>query len=684
MTKQSTFNPDEVFPIWQSAKGKEILAKAPTEISIPPQFAGRTLEDLTLDDLLEVIELSPTSGIRISFSGKANARGLGRAVRPRVTTVVAKYGVGTPEERAVNRVIEGDNLQAMATLYRERGQVDLIVTDPPYNTGRDFRYNDRWEEDPNDPGMGEFVSDDDGAKHTKWMRFMWPRLQMMKSMLKPGGVLAICIDHRELFRLGQMLDELFDERNRLAIINWEKSYAPKNDSKHISTATEYVLVYAREIDKVKTELLDRTQSMDARYGNPDGDPKGLWQSDNSGAAGADTHPGMVYGIQNPFTGEILYPPESAHWRSERSKIKAWLEEWGGLFESRDLDDGAPTSALVIKGIPVPTPADHPLLLKAQKHAVKVRDTKVWPQLFFLKDGIGRPRLKRYLEQVKKGIVPMTYWASDDFLFPEELGSISWEHEQSGHSQSGINELDAIVGKGHGFETVKPMKLISKIIQLWCPSDGVVMDPFAGSGTTGHAVLELNQIAEANRRFVLVEQGRPENGDSYARTLLANRLRRVITGDWSVGKRAPLGSGFTFITLGKKVDAPVLLQMERDELVDTVISSHFDASRQLGDQLIRIEDKKKPYRYLVGRNADNEGFFLVWDGPGTNTDFTEDVYEACAAEAASANLKTAPYNVYARLYLYQTEGVRFLQIPDRILADFGLNVRSEPFTEKEDE
>ena len=108
--------------------------------------------------------------------------------------------------RAHNLLIEGDNLQSMVTLYKERGRVDLIITDPPYNTGQQFRYNDKWDADPNDPGIGEFVSAEDGARRTKWMRFMWPRLQLMKSMLRLGGVLAICIDHRELFRLGQMLD----------------------------------------------------------------------------------------------------------------------------------------------------------------------------------------------------------------------------------------------------------------------------------------------------------------------------------------------------------------------------------------------------------------------------------------------------------------------------------------------
>ncbi len=192
------------------------------------------LDDLSRDELIELLEARGEGGIHIDFSGKDNARKLARRVRPRVARTIKKYSVGSDADQARNLLIEGDNLQAMATLFRERRQVDLILTDPPYNTGNDWRYNDRWEEDPNDPGLGDWVSADDGARHTKWMRFMWPRLQMMKSMLKPGGVLAICIDHRELFRLGQMLDELFKEENRLAIINWQKATALKNDNRYCS------------------------------------------------------------------------------------------------------------------------------------------------------------------------------------------------------------------------------------------------------------------------------------------------------------------------------------------------------------------------------------------------------------------------------------------------------------------
>lgn len=123
-------------------------------------------------------------------------------MKPRSQRIEKKLCVGSEIQQSENVLLEGENLQALVSLYKYRGQVDLVLTDPPYNTGLDFRYNDRWDEDPNDPDLGKLVPADDGSRHSKWLRFMTPRLWMMKEMLRPGGVLAICIDHRELFRLG--------------------------------------------------------------------------------------------------------------------------------------------------------------------------------------------------------------------------------------------------------------------------------------------------------------------------------------------------------------------------------------------------------------------------------------------------------------------------------------------------
>lgn len=643
---------------------------------------GRPLTELTRDELLELVE-AQQAGIRIQFPGKDVARQLARRVRPRVSRTIAKYSIGDAEEQARNLIIEGDNLQAMVSLYRYRGQADLILADPPYNTGLDWRYNDRWDTDPNDPGLGDWVGPDDVGRHTKWMKFMYPRLQMMRAMLKPTGVLAICIDHRELFRLGQMLDELFGEANRLAVINWEKMAGAKNHDKGVSTATEYVLVYAKNVEQASTRKVERSEVTASGYRNVDNDPRGPWAPSDSTLMGAATHPGQVYAIQNPFTGRLHYPQEGRCWRNERAKMKAAAEEWGVEYEDVDLGDGL-RPALVIKGCANPRNPDmrrDPFLQDARRKAVERRDAGAWPRYFWRSDrrrqpGEGELRYKTYEDEVREGVVPTTFWADDDYA-ALELDAISWDHDQSGTTDIGQRELNAIVGRGHRFETVKPLMLFKKIISIWSPTDGLVIDPFAGSGTTGHAVLALNADAGTTRRFILIEQGRPERGDSYARTLMADRLQRVITGDWANGKGTPLPGGFRFVQLQKKVDADTVLRMARDEMLDTVIASHYDANRRRGPSLVSLSDEG--YRYLIAKNADNEGFFLIWDGPDKNTDFTEEVYEAIADETEVAHLART-YHVYARLYVFQTENVRFYQIPDRILADFGLNLSSEPFNE----
>ncbi|WGT46634.1 site-specific DNA-methyltransferase [Tessaracoccus lacteus] len=641
------------------------------------------LQSLPIEQLIEMIREKTGAGVNLSFPGKVLARQLGRRVRPRNQRTVKSLSAGDEHGRSRNLIIEGDNLQALASLYRERGQIDMILTDPPYNTGGDFRYNDKWDKDPNDPDMGEFVGSDDPAKHTKWMKFMYPRLQMMRAMLKHSGVLAICIDSRELFHLGQMLDELFGEENRLAIINWQKSYSPRSDNRHVSTATEYVLVYAKDERLAKTGLQPRTATMDARYRNPDGDDR-VWKGENFSGPKAFTHQGMVYGIQSPFTGEVHYPPAGKCWRAPQSDALRWLSEWGVEYELREVDDAATRAAIIgvaagdvrkVRAVMIKSDLDD-----ARQAAEERRESGHWPRLVFGLDGQGRPQQKKYLEDVKQGRVPMTYWADDDVAEPDVLGDVSWDHEESGHSQAGVNELTAIVGAGHGFETVKPMKLMTKLIQIWCPPTGTVLDPFAGSGTTAHAALKLNHDQGSGRRFILIEQGRPESGDSYAKTLTVDRLRRVIDGGWAKKKHAPLGGGFTFKTLEKKVDAKTLLLMERDEMIDTVIASHSSTGSRRNAVLIPLGDDDEPYKYLVAKNASNEGIFLVWSGAGSNTDLTEEAYEEIAEEAESAKLADV-YHVYSRRNLIVTDDVIWYQIPDRILSDFGLDIRTESFTEE---
>ncbi|CAG8536812.1 6534_t:CDS:2 [Gigaspora margarita] len=251
-----------------------------------------------------------------------------------------------------------------------------------------------------------------------------------------------------------------------------------------------------------------------------------------------------------------------------------------------------------------------------------------------------PSRSEYEERdLKDGYAPaLVLKASEDFSLPE-LGSISLPFTESGHSQAGVRELNAATGY----------------------SDD--------NGTTGHAVLQLNKETGSDRSFILIESGNPENGDNYCRTLLQKRLQAAITA------HEPLGGGFKFTTLDKQINNQAILQMERTELIDTIIASRIDKYQQKyqGLQLLKSEN----CRYLIAKNSNQEGFFLIWDGPNQNVNFTKEVYQSVVQEAQENNLRP-PYHVYARLYLCQTERVIFHQIPNSILLDFGFDLEKDQF------
>lgn len=627
-------------------------------------------------------------GIIMSYTGRTAPWQIIRQVKPKLSRIIKKASIGSEAEQAANEIWDGENLSAMVTLYKHRGQIDLVLTDPPYNTGEDFRYNDKWDKDPNDPDLGELVAKDDGSRHSKWLKFMTPRVWMMREMLKPTGVCAICIDHRELYRLGMLMDEVFGEGNRVGIINWQKAYSPKNDTGGkkggLSSATEYVLVYAKDADRAKTGLLARTESMNARYTNHDNDPDGEWAS--SDAAAPEYRKTGTFAIQSPFTGKLYYPsgnPASNHWRLEAKEMKRLLEGWGPAYVYAHLNDGCEAKAIVLKGCAFDGTAPDltsPAIAASRKKAQARLSKDNWPALIFTNDGEGGPRLKKHLSKIKKGKIPLTYWADEDYETPLELESQSWDHVESGHSQAGINELDAVVGKGHDFKTVKPLRLMKKIIQLWCRPDGIVLDPFAGSGTTGHAVLGLNKEAGVTRRFVLIEQGNTEKGDHYAKSLTAERVRRVVTGEWASGERDPVPGGFRFIELKReKIDAEAVVTLAREEMIDLLLTSYWNKAEKAKSYLQRLPAGS--HRHLFATNPRGEGFFLIWDSPDTESILDREAFKRIVGEAKAANL--APrYHVYAAMAPYTGPGIEFYQIPDRVLEHIGFNSRADAYNNTE--
>jgi adenine-specific DNA-methyltransferase len=643
-------------------------------------------DNLSRDDLVQLLtqrDKEEEGGLRLMYTGQTPPWHIVRRVRPRRQKIEKKLSVGSEEDQSSSIIMEGENLQAMVSLYKYRGQVDLILTDPPYNTGGDFRYNDKWDEDPNDPDLGKIVPADDGSRHCKWLKLMTPRVWMMKEMLKPGGVLAICIDQREMFRLGMILDQVFGEENRIAIINWQKT-TPKNQATHVSNITEYVLVYAKDLNQAKSGLLERKESTNRRFNNPDNDPLGPWQWGD--LTGKDYQKSASYHVQSPFTGK-LYDPGRRHWANKKTQMKKWLEEWGIKYEEVETDADRP-AALVVKGWS-PKNSDKQndkVIAASRKKALTILERGQWPILYWGQDGNGGPAKKHRLEAVKAGLVPSTFWLEPDD-HPLQLDSVSWPYEQSGRSRDGLEELDEIVGKGHGFDTVKPLKLFTKIIQIWCPDDGIVLDPFAGSGTTAHALLELNAKNEVNRRFVLIEQGRPENGDNFASTLTRVRVARAISGErvndaGKVVKTAdPLPGGFRYIKLLDKIDGDAVLALEREEMIDLLLTSHWDQAERSGCHLQRLPAGK--HQYLIAIGGRGEGYFLVWNGPEKAAVLDRSAFKAIVEEAKAADIKQ-PYHVYARISAYAGPNIEFYQIPQRILEKLGFNEATEPLSSSEGE
>lgn len=200
-----------------------------------------------------------------------------------------------------NFLLEGDNLHCLRLLEKtHRGKIDVIYIDPPYNTGsKDFKYNDN------------FVDKLDGYKHSKWLSFMEKRLIIAEKLLSDKGAIFISIDDNEEAPLKMLCDEIFGEECFIANISWQRTYSPRNDSKGLSSEVEHILLYSSNT-AWNPNKLERTEKMNAIYKSPDHDPK-PWTSSSVTAPDAVAHQGMVYGIQHPFSGEIMYPTMGRHW-----------------------------------------------------------------------------------------------------------------------------------------------------------------------------------------------------------------------------------------------------------------------------------------------------------------------------------------------------------------------------------
>ncbi len=434
-----------------------------------------------------------------------------------------KYGFNAQgqQEKPVdseNMIIHGDNLAALKSLLPQyEGRIDCIYIDPPYNTGEErWVYNDNVSDPRLLKWLGEVVGKlgEDFSRHDKWLCMMYPRLALMRQLLSPKGAIFISNDDNEQSRLKLVCDAIFGENCFVGNIIWQKTYSPRNDSDGIPTATDYITVYGKK-PGWKPKRLERTEDMDESYKNPDNDID-LWTSSDASAAGAADHQSMVYGIQHPITGVMMYPTNGRHWVLSQQEVFEIMNQWCE-FEFKDLDDAIERARVCDLSPQDVRPGVLGIVLKkslqeSQQEAQKVYERGQWPKFYFTRNGQGGIRKKTYITNVDGKLITNL-----------------WMYSEVGHTDGAKKELKRIFEGRCPFDTPKPSTLIERILQIATDDDSIVLDAFAGSGTTAHAVLSQNKQDHGSRKFILIELM------DYADSTTAERVKRVITGYAYKGK-----------------------------------------------------------------------------------------------------------------------------------------------------
>lgn len=374
-----------------------------------------------------------------------------------------------------NLYIEGDNLEVLKLLQETYlGKVKMIYIDPPYNTGRDFVYNDNFRQSAQEYIVNsgqldsegnrlEINSSSEGRYHTNWLNMMYPRLKLAKDLLSDDGVIFISIDENEVRNLMEICNEIFGENNLVADIPWQSRASIQNDT-DFSINHEYIIVYAKIRRTVNRRLKESNYKewikrdsfvckplpLDkSNFDNPDNDPRGLWKADPFDAP--NIRPNLTYEIINPNTGVKHLPPRGRCWRTD-----------------------------------------------AFKFANALKDNRI----VFGSNGNGRPQLKVFYDEKKLfGSIDNSWFSAD----------------RVGTTTNGTKELIKIFDGIKAFDTPKPVSILSKLLYLAnLDTDSLILDFFSGSATTAHAVMQLNAEDGGKRKFIMVQlqEECAENSEAY--------------------------------------------------------------------------------------------------------------------------------------------------------------------------
>ena len=443
---------------------------------------------------------------------------------------------GTPTNSTDNRIIHGDNLEALKSLLPEfEGKVKCIYIDPPYNTGNEgWVYNDAVNDQKMQKWLGEVVGKEgeDLSRHDKWLCMMYPRLKLLHRLLAEDGVILMSLDGNEQRFAELLMDEIFGSVNRIETFIWKKSYGGGAKSKQVVNLHEYVICFARNKESIGEIVLPPSDDARRYYKFEDEKSavRGPYRLQPLATNSMDTRANLRYAI--PFNGKEIWPEKQWQWSRDRA-----------------------LAALAANEIVI--------------NEVRGRLSVNYKQ--YLRDADG-----------------------------EERGSKLYSIVESIYTQHGTNEIKSMFGDGKAFDFPKPSSVVMHFLQAFTHNDSLILDSFAGSGTTAHAVLKLNAQDGGTRRFILVETM------DYAETITAERVRRVMNGYGSESKSVDgLGGGFDYYTIGDPL-------FTADDLLNEAVGINAIRGYVAYTEGIRPEDQVTPDNpvspYLLGRNTDTVWFF----------------------------------------------------------------------------
>ena len=352
---------------------KKLAAMFPNAVTETINENGEVVRAIDKDVLMQEISCKVVDGNeeRYQFTWPDKKKSVLLANAPINKTLRPCREESVDFDTTENLYIEGDNLEVLKLLQETYlGKIKMIYIDPPYNTGNNFVYEDDFAQSTDEylANSGQFDeegnrmvqnTESNGRFHTDWLNMMYPRLKLAKDLLSEDGVIFISLDDGEIDNLKKISDEVLGSQNYVGTVIWERAFAPKNDAKYFSTSHDFVLVYAKNIEDFEIGKLPRTQEANARYKNPDNDPRGPWAADNMTVKTYSA--AYDYPITTP-NGTVVNPTNGRCWFTSKERMQKLIE------------DG---------------------------------------RVYFGADGGNTPRLKRYLADVQQGMTPTTIWKCDD-------------------------------------------------------------------------------------------------------------------------------------------------------------------------------------------------------------------------------------------------------------------------------